>query len=299
MTEREPTGEELRDILGMMWALKPSDFSTMLALLEEKGGGILGTTQGSCNCRFWDKLCTFGWAERREAPAGVGAAFAVTPLGRDMLPPGIKITMEGYPPERATFSREALGMLEDYAAEDNPQSLNKLGVLYQKGIGVEADHKRAAQFFARAAKAGDKQAHNNLGVLYIAGLGVEKNAATALDWFVKGAGLGSTGAMDNLGEMYAKGIGVTADVKESKKWFGMASAYGHALAQCKLAVLLLSEEPRDYPQAYIWSCVAMAGGYDASQLRDKAKKNMTDDQVAEADRTIATWQPLPEKGRVI
>jgi TPR repeat protein len=63
---------------------------------------------------------------------------------------------------------------------------------------------QAANWYRKAADAGDKVAQHNLGVLYRDGLGVEKNEAEALAWFQKSAEQGYAKAQLNLGQLYEK-----------------------------------------------------------------------------------------------
>jgi hypothetical protein len=50
----------------------------------------------------------------------------------------------------------------------------------------------------------------------------------------------------------------------------------------------------DYVEAYNWYAVAAYhGGPDASDSQELVSKNMTPDQIAEAERLVAKWEPYP------
>ena len=50
-----------------------------------------------------------------------------------------------------------------------------LGVLYNDGLGVAQDYRKARKWYQRAADAGDATAMNNLGVLCHEGQGVTQD----------------------------------------------------------------------------------------------------------------------------
>ena len=66
---------------------------------------------------------------------------------------------------------------------------NYVGEIFEKGLGVPADHKAAAVWYQRAADKGFSRAAINLGVLYEQGLGVPKDPKQALGWYRRAAGL--------------------------------------------------------------------------------------------------------------
>jgi TPR repeat protein len=64
---------------------------------------------------------------------------------------------------------EAAAMLEPLCAAGNPDAQSMLGVLYQIGIGVPSDGKRAATLLKAAAESGVGLAAHNLATLYATG----------------------------------------------------------------------------------------------------------------------------------
>ena len=71
-------------------------------------------------------------------------------------------------------------------------------MLYEDGRGVQQDYKRAAYWYAEAAKADFSEALNNLGVLYIVGNGVPKDSKKAAKLFTQAANQGNADAKRNL-----------------------------------------------------------------------------------------------------
>ncbi len=88
-------------------------------------------------------------------------------------------------------------------AKKNPESAFQMGLLYQEGIGVKRNFKRAADFFSAASEKGHANASNSLGMYYRFGIGVKKNAKKAEELYKKAILNGNSYAFYNLGQMYA------------------------------------------------------------------------------------------------
>lgn len=90
--------------------------------------------------------------------------------------------------ERANFST-ALKVWLPLAEQGDLTAQNNVGEIFEKGLGVSADHKAAAVWYQRAAEKGFSRAAINLGGLYEQGLGVPKDQKQALSWYRRAAGL--------------------------------------------------------------------------------------------------------------
>ncbi len=133
-----------------------------------------------------------------------------------------------------------------------------LGQLFDEGKIVKKDSVKAADWFLKAARAGDKysmefiawcyregegsnkiwmnrfavsqgaeagrpSAMSTLASFYASGKGVAKDEALALKWLRKAADLGDLSAIKSLGEMYEQGVGVPKDTKEAFRLFRKAA----------------------------------------------------------------------------
>ncbi|MCG8379793.1 MAG: sel1 repeat family protein [Proteobacteria bacterium] len=95
-----------------------------------------------------------------------------------------------------------------------------------------------------------------------------------------------------IGMMYMKGQGVEQDYKKAGKWFRKASEKNIAQAQYKLGNLYYKGRgvPKDYEFAYVWFSVGASHEHDLSKKAvNKAKKKLSDEELSEADKTIATY----------
>jgi len=131
----------------------------------------------------------------------------------------VAVGLVGCGGEDSFESIKAQAMSGDAGAQHN------LGVLYQRGLGVEQDYKEAVKWYLKAAEQEYADAQRNLGVMYQNGLGVEQNAQEAHKWCRKAekwyriaAEQGDAAAQRGLGVLYFLGIGVEPDFKESIRW---------------------------------------------------------------------------------
>jgi len=113
-----------------------------------------------------------------------------------------------------------------------------LGVMYEKGKGVEKNLNKAKKWFQFAADQGLPKAQYNLGLMYGKGKGVEKDYSKAIKWMTLAADQGNGKAQTNLGWMYETGKGVPRDTQKALSWYQLASDQGLAKAQEKLNLLL-------------------------------------------------------------
>lgn len=118
----------------------------------------------------------------------------------------------------------ARGIWERLAAEGDGQAMNNLGVLYDRGQGVEPDAGRALHWFAKAAEAGNASGMSNYGRMLEQGRGMEANPAEAARWFDLAARKGQPEAQYNLGFLYEHGRGVPKDDAAAAAWYSRAAS---------------------------------------------------------------------------
>jgi uncharacterized protein len=89
-------------------------------------------------------------------------------------------------------------LLEKAVAQDDPDSMYNLALLYRKGQGVVQSFEKAAELYTIAAEQGNVGAMSNLGNLYIQGDGVDQSNELAREWWTKAANVGHETAINNL-----------------------------------------------------------------------------------------------------
>ena len=66
-------------------------------------------------------------------------------------------------------------------------AINRLGLIYSEGIGVEVDRTKAAEWYLKAADEGYRWAQYNLAIEYYEGIGIGQNINEAFNWCLKAA----------------------------------------------------------------------------------------------------------------
>jgi len=153
---------------------------------------------------------------------------------------------------------------------------------YKKG-----DYAKALTLFKAAALEGSLGAQYNLGYMYSNGKGIAQDYAEAVRWYKLAAEQGDAGAQRNLGVLYNLGKGVPQDYASAILWYQLASAQGDSLAQYNLGAMHYYGHGvlQDYVKAYMWSNLASAqDDKTAMELRDAVKRDMTPQQIAEAQK---------------
>ena len=105
----------------------------------------------------------------------------------------------------------------------------------------------------------------------------------------EGGEKGVAKAQFNLGVRYAEGNGVAKDATEAVKWYRKAAEQGDAAAQVNLGVCYAvgNGVAKDYVIAYMWANLAAASGENTTEFRGLLEKEMTPDQIAEAQRLVS------------
>jgi len=148
----------------------------------------------------------------------------------------------------------------------------------------------------RAAQ-GDSRAQYELGYMYYRGLRVSKDQAQAYQWFRKAADQGFVWAFNNVGGAYYFGHGVEKNGAEAVRWYRKAAEHGDAHTQSFLGKIYSDGfvVPKDLYQAYFWLTLAASRGQSnewkrGSDLRDVVAKQLTSEQIAQAEKEAAAWR---------
>ncbi len=84
------------------------------------------------------------------------------------------------------------------ADEGNPMALYNFAVLYELGLGVNADRNQAADLYARAAEQGLADAQYEIGNLHMNGFYGSRDRDEAIAWSQSATGQGHSDAIDKL-----------------------------------------------------------------------------------------------------
>ena len=157
-----------------------------------------------------------------------------------------------------------------------------------------AEDEATAKEVRKSAEEGDASAQNRLGLLYDEGVGVPQNCGQAKEWFEKAAKQGHAGAQTNLGTLYLQGAGTPQSTQMALIWFSRAAEQDDVLAFAKLGWIYAQGRGmlQDFIQAHMWYNLSAAQGEQrAGEARDALAKQMTPAQIAEAQRLAREWKP--------
>jgi len=151
----------------------------------------------------------------------------------------------------------------------------------------------------RRAEEGEVLARTEFGKMYYEGEGVPRHYETAANLFLKAANHESADAAEAqfyLGKMLDEGkveIVQRRDPEESKCWaehWISKSADVHGLADAQLYLGKMRDKQKNYIEAYKWFSLAAAqGNEDAGEKLDELEKNMSREDIINAQKSAASW----------
>lgn len=144
------------------------------------------------------------------------------------------------PPDTAPDKQAVLERVRPLAEQGNANAQYNMGVLYDRGYGVERDYDKARKWYKKAAAQGYAKAAHNLGVMYQQGHGVKVDYKRAAYWFKQAARQGEPAAQNNLAVMYARGRGVEKNMRKAALWAARAAQAGNQSAAANLPLIIKS-----------------------------------------------------------
>lgn len=129
---------------------------------------------------------------------------------------------------------QALRLWLPLAEKDDDKAQYNLGILYQKGLGVEKNPKTAFIWYKRASANGNTDAMYNLAIMYNKGRVIYRSPKDAVKWWRKAAELGNADAQFNLGVEYFYGRKIGKDVPKAIMWWKKSAHQGHKSARAAL-----------------------------------------------------------------
>lgn len=136
--------------------------------------------------------------------------------------------LANYRPDKMKTAVKYMRRAADYGVAG---AMFNLGYYHELGIYVKKDHKKAGQYYARAAETGDADAALRLCILDIAGGDIEGGISKLKDRAVRG---GDLCAKYNLAVCAERGIGFTADIDRAVELYAECADGGLFLAQKRI-----------------------------------------------------------------
>lgn len=175
-----------------------------------------------------------------------------------------RVAYQLYAAERPDYAR-ALDAARRATQAGNLSAAFLLGVMYEKGAGVEANVAEARKWFERAASGGERAALFNLGMVALE----QHDAGAAAAVFRTAAEKGLAPAQAAYGRLLDSGQGVDRDEKEALKWYRMAAEGGDVVGAYQYGSALLrgaEGTEKDPAEAARWFQSAAGQNVGVAQL---------------------------------
>jgi uncharacterized protein len=170
----------------------------------------------------------------------------------------LKDSWKGQDAYMAGDSKTALEIWKTQAEQGNARSSFLLGRLYEMGQGVTKNQDEAEKWYKKSAKLGDSEAQWWLGLIYSA-----EGRYRAAEYYLRMAAESRDELSQYaLGQMYSEGKGVIQDFAQAHMWFNLSAAQNYK---------------------------------PAKKAKDDIEKNMTQNQIAEAQKLAREWIKEHEK----
>lgn len=134
------------------------------------------------------------------------------------------------------------------AREGKVSAMYEVGRKYELGRGVNADFTKAAEWYQKAASAGNAPAKARLGILYFEGRGVPQDHQQAYRLLKDAAEANIPAAQYQLGLMYEWGTVVSQNREEALNWYTRAGANGDYRAKNKIRQLKTAAKKQARPK---------------------------------------------------
>ncbi len=147
----------------------------------------------------------------------------------------------------------------------HPPALNIIGYMYENGLSVVRNARKARRYYERAAKPGDAYGQYNMGRAFLNGIGGTKSRLAGLEYLRKSAAKGMVQAMYLIGDTERKRSG--GNIHKAYEWFEKAANAGHLPSQNLLAYAYSEGDgvAKNTALAFRWSKMAANSGDAAAQ----------------------------------
>ncbi|MBN2869981.1 MAG: sel1 repeat family protein [Campylobacterales bacterium] len=140
-----------------------------------------------------------------------------------------------------------------------------------------------------SALRGDRVAEYQVGVMYERGIGVERDQAKAAEWYEKSAWQGYVNAQYNLALMYASGRGVDQNEERAMIWLAKAARQGDKEARQLLLEIIDGKHQAVNPIRF--DTATGANGAEAEAIDPVTLVTREGAQVCEADGECTPYKP--------
>ena len=159
---------------------------------------------------------------------------------------------------------------------------------------VPINYPEATYWMARSAATNNNEAKYNMGWILSQEDNPNRNLTSAFEWYLKAAEAGYQPAFFKVAFALHFGEGVLENDREAARWYIKSADLGEGHSQRNLGFMYQEGEgvPQDYVKAYMWFNLAAARDISgAADAKNKLSRIMSRNQIDEAQRLSAKWQP--------
>jgi len=133
-----------------------------------------------------------------------------------------------------SVDREMFDHFKIASDKGHVEAMNKLGICYFHGLGVEKDVSKGIECFIKAAEMESISGCFNAGNELLYGKSIKPDYEAAFRYLSKAANAGDDRAMNSLGIMYLLGKHVNQNTRKAKRLFKKAAKLGNRSAIANL-----------------------------------------------------------------
>ena len=209
---------------------------------------------------------------------------------------------------------EAVKWFSKAAEKGNAEAQYNLGLAHANGFGIPQNHTEALRWYRKAAEQGFVRAQCNLGLAYYEGQSVAQDFVEAYKWINLAAASGAKDRVKLRADLLCrmKPMQITEGQRRSTEFLAKSppnqgddstetanarkislkemrktAEQGDVKAQYNLGMVFHEGlgVPQDFIEAYKWLVIAAASGLKhCVEYRDRLKKQMTPEQIAEGQK---------------
>jgi len=174
-----------------------------------------------------------------------------------------------------------------------------MGSIYDKGLGVTRELRRAMIWFEQSAEQGNVKLQYELGQRYLNDKDIGRDYGKVIYWWQKAADAGSSQAQYNLALIYIRGDGIDVDHDKAIALLRLAAEQGLSDAQYALGLAYTLNQgglPLDYAEAYRLFKLAAKQGYSSAQYNLAALTESGEGTTADINAAIVWYRKAAERG---
>lgn len=199
---------------------------------------------------------------------------------------------------RAGANKDLYEKINALAQKGNAEAQYHLGMMFNNGIGVEKNPKKAFEWFQRSADGGDPFGAYKLGCYFsgqFKGV-VPVNKEKALEFKLIAARAGYSLAQHDVGILFYG----QQNYDEALKWWEAAAAQGYPSALYNLSVIYKEGKAvqKDHGRAYAYFKLAKLAAEgkinsNAQATLDELARELNADDLKKAEQFVSQWKSMP------